>query len=268
MYCTNFTFDGETSQAHGVMICSFNDSSDANITIGSKIEMSTFKPPNSCKWYKTNTSYTEQLSITFSICKNIYDGNINGYFTEPEIVDIQMWLCKKKFSFLNFNQEGYTDIYYNALLSLEKQTVGGRVIGFNITATCDAPFGYSDLITKTFAVGENGNFSITSNSEEIGHIIPDVILKLSSPGDFVITNSLTKKSTKISNCVSGETIELKNTMRLTGSENETNHKTILDDFNWEFPTISRSYQNNINSYTVSLPCNIKFEYREIRKAVI
>lgn len=256
------------------MICTFDDSTD-NTSIGSKIEMSTVKPPNSYKWYKTNVRYFEQLVLNFSICKNTCDGDENGYFTESEIVDIQMWLCRKDFAWINFEQTGFENIYYNVFVSLERKLLGGQVIGFHVTATCDSPFGYSDVKIKTFTQSANTSFKIDTQTEEIGDIYPKVTIQMKSNCDFVLKNISTQTSTSIEGCLENEVIVMNENNQIqstefvrTGYDITGNHSNFLNEFNWIFPTISRTYNTTENVYMINAPCIITFEYREVRKAVI
>ena len=130
MKAKNFIYDGVSSDDMGVMICSF-DGGDEISTVGSKVEISTAKSPNSYKWLKTNAVYNEQLTFSFSFCKDIcnLDGNEMSISSEEQ-AEIIRWLVRKENHYLSFEEDGFENIYYNCTISLEKKQVGGSTIGF------------------------------------------------------------------------------------------------------------------------------------------
>lgn len=262
MYCAHFSYNGESSMDHSVVICSFDN--DGTIS-GGTIEMSTVKAPNSNKWYKTNATYKEPLSFVFCICKDPCSFN-NGndiVMTANDQVDIKRWLLCKDNKWLKFNEDGFEDVFYNAQLSLEENKVGGRIIGYKITAICDAPWGWSEERTAILDVDTT---EIFDNSDEIGAIVPiKTTITVTEDGQVRIYNDNTMEETRINNCKNGEIITF---TELFGCEtNNEDHDTLYDDFNWVFPKIQNSYIDNRNSFELK-NCTVKMQWREPRKAVI
>ena len=262
MKAKNFIYDGVSSDDMGVMICSF-DGGDEISTAGSKVEISTAKSPNSYKWLKTNAVYNEQLTFSFSFCKDIcnLDGNEMSISSEEQ-AEIIRWLVRKENHYLLFEEDGFENIYYNCTISLEKKQVGGSTIGFTATVLCDAPFGYSE--ERTAIVNSEIN-KIFDTSQEIGYLIPNTVATVINDGTIEIYNDNTNETTKVLNCKSGEEINFTDMMRI--SSNYPTHKTLYDDFNWVFPKIQNSFTDNVNTFTLT-NCTLRLSWREIRKAVI
>lgn len=269
MYCTNFTYDGESADDHGVMICSFDGTKNETVTAGSKVEMSTVKVPNRNKWMRTNAVYNEQLTFSFSICKNTcqsYDESIE--FSAEDQARIMRWLCRKNFYYINFYQDGYEDIYYNAILSVERRVLNGMIIGYDITATCDAPWGYSNLRVATVTSEKP---RVYNTSDEIGSIIPDEIkIKVKTNGNVVIKNNLdiydldNNETTEIASCEAGEIITLTDMLEIKSNKA---HEGLYDDFNWQFIKLYNQYSAGMNEFTLT-NCELELTWREIRKAVV
>ena len=262
MKAKNFIYDGVSSDDMGVMICSF-DGGDEISSAGSKVEISTAKSPNSYKWLKTNAVYNEQLTFSFSFCKDIcnLDGNEMSISSEEQ-AEIIRWLVRKENHYLSFEEDGFENIYYNCTISLEKKQVGGSTIGFTATVLCDAPFGYSE--ERTAIVNSEIN-KIFDTSQEIGYLIPNTVATVINDGTIEIYNDNTNETTKVLNCKAGEEIIFTDMMRI--SSNYPTHKTLYDDFNWLFPKIQNSFNNNVNTFTLT-NCTLRLSWREIRKAVI
>ena len=266
MYCTDFIFDGLSSKEYDLMICSFDSGSSGTFTAGSHIEFTKFKAVNSNKWSKTGASYNEPLTFTFQICK--YNNEYNEPFSERELAFLIRWLVRKDYKYLQFIQEGYENVYYNCQMTAEQYMICGECYGLTLTVTCDAPFGWSDIITTTISSSSTKTVKIYDSSDEIGEIYPIIELHAnhtSSTQDIQITNNLTGKSTKIKNCMPNEIIIMKN--RKIESSN-TEHKTLYDDFNWKWFTIGNTFTNRINEITVNGNCDIVMKWRVPRKAVI
>lgn len=247
----------------GLIMCSFDGDSEIT-TVGSKVEISTAKSPNSFKWIKTNGSYVEQLTFPFSFCKNpCQTDDEEMYFSSEEQAEIIRWLVRKEYHYLCFDDtDGFENIYYNCSMNLEKKQSNGKTIGFTATVLCDAPFGYSEERTATVTTEAN---KIFDTSQEIGYIIPNVVATALSDGDIKIYNDNTSETTVVKNCKANEQITFTETMRIYSS---IEHKKLYDDFgDWVFPKIQNSFSNNVNTYTLT-NCKLNLKWREIRKAVI
>lgn len=270
MNCQEFIFDGISSKEYELQICSFDGSNAGTATGGNKIEFTTFKPPNSNKWVKTGATYNEQLTFTFQICKNPCNQTIEQPFTEREIAFIMRWLIQKDYKYLSFVQEGYEDIYYNCQINVERYLIGGQCFGFELTVVCDAPFGWSDIKTTTISASTSKSIDLYDSSDEIGSIYPSVEIFVGqylSKRTIELKNELTGIKTTIKNCVAGEHITM-DRMIITSSKQETDHKTLYNDFNWDWFTIGNTFNDRINPITVTGNCDVILSWRVPRKAII
>lgn len=257
----HFSYDGESSMDHDIIICSFGDGESVS---GGQVEMSTVKSPNTGKWYKTNATYNEPLSFTFSICKNpcTISNQDNLVISPIDQVDLKRWLARKDYRWLHFQDDEMNDVFYNARLEMEEQRHLGIIIGYKITATCDAPWGWSD---ERIAKLNNHITEVFDNSDEIGEIVPQTTITVQNDGQILIYNDNTMEETRIDNCKSGEIITL--TEMFSCKSKNSDHNTLHDDFNWVFPKIQNSYIDNRNSFELT-NCTIELKWREPRKAVI
>lgn len=283
MFATGFTFDGISCDEYELVICSFDNDNDGTKTLGSKIDFTTFKAPNSNKWVKIDGSYSEQLTLPpFGICKNPCT-NTDGIFTEREIAFIERWLNRKDYKWLSFNQEGYEDIYFNAKIDLEKYEIDGMCHGFELTITCDSPFGYTGEQTLTINGGTSIEFIDTS--DEIGVVTPDITIYMnstaSSSGSTVTISSTLPENNStslvINNCLPNEVITLNSALYAksnmctfvpNGLGYSGNHKTFYDDFNFQWITIGNTFSDRTNTISVTGDCTVEIKWRGIRKAVV
>ncbi len=264
MNCQNFVYDEQSSEDYGVIICSFSGSSDGENTAGSVVTMSTVKAPNSNTWLRTNAYYDEQLEFEFSICKNpcYVNSQEDMVFTAEEQAQIMRWLVKKDYAFLSFDQDGFENIFYNAVITVERYLINGQVTGYTLSVVCDAPWGYSE---ERKMVIDNNQPLLMNTSEEIGYIIPNVTIHVLSNGTVKINNDSYDEETVIYNCSSGETILMTDMMRISTSL--PSHFSLYDDFNWNFVKLYNSFNDESNYFTLS-NCTLEISWREIRKAVI
>lgn len=280
-----FSYDGISSRVYDLVIGSFSGSEDGTQELGN-VDITTVKAPHSNKFLKANAIYNNPLIITFSIIKMDCNNWSDYIFTEREIGFISRWLARKEYKPLKFEQEGWEDIHYNAIMKVSQHMVGGMCVGFDITATCDAPWGYDAQQTTTYNSATAGKnwFEVHDDSDEIGDIYPRVEITPLANGTIEITNNFTGKSTKINNCVTGEKIVMTNfsieSDECRPNENgptydyEGKHSTLYHDFNWVWPTISNYFtpqntrDSRINHYVVNGSCRIKMTWNSPRKAVV
>ena len=281
MYCTEFTFDGISSKEYNLIICSFDGGQSGEMTAGNHIEFTTFKAPNSSRWLKTSASYNEQLTFTFQVCK--YNHAMTGKdepLSERELAFLIRWLVRKDYKWLQFIQEGYENIFYRCQISAERYMIGGQCYGLNLTVTCDAPFGWSEIMTATISSSTSQTVHLYDSSDEIGEVYPFLIeIHVDKDGgnqDIQITNALTGTSMEIINCIPDEEITIKN-MSISSSEwkfleksgcYEGRHTTLFSDFNYDWLTIGNIFENRDNEITVTGNCIVIMNWRVPRKAVI
>lgn len=284
MIANYFSYDGISSEVYNLVIGSFSGSDDGTQEMGN-VEITTVKAPHSNTFLKANATYNSPIVMTFSIMK-MNCADMNDYiFTEREIGFISRWLARKDYKKLKFYQDGWDSIHYNAILKVNQHMVGGECVGFDITATCDAPWGYDRTQTTNIdASSGSADVQIYDDSDEIGELYPRVEIDVIEGGNIEITNNFTGKTTKIRNCIAGEQILLTK-MAIESSEcipDDTGatydykgrHKTLYDDFNWTWPTICNYFtpqntrDSRVNRYVINGACRVKLIWDSPRKAVI
>lgn len=279
----SFSYDGIESKYYDLVIGSFSGAEDGE-TSNSNLSMTTFKSPGSNIFYKVNTTYNNQLQISWSCFKyNCYDSK-DIYYDERHIAEILRWLGRRTYKELIFHQEGWEDIHYNAFLEVHQYQIGGETVGFNIVATCDAPYGWTDSRVTTINCNGTQIIQIYDDSDEIGTTDVEMTITIKSDCDFEFENTLTGVHTKIKNCKAGEIIKIKDkrieSTECIDQENETSyaysgkHQNLYDDFNWVWPNVGNYFDEathsdpRMNNIIVRGNCKVVYKYKSARKAVI
>ena len=293
MYATNFEFNGVQAVDMGLVMGTWNgDGEDGEI--GCKVTFNTSKPINCSEWNIHGSHYEEPLTIEWSCMKNICDltDNEDMVITPAEQAYFHRWLeCLGKYQYLRFFQDDYEDIYYYCTISITWNKVGGKILGFKLTATCNAPHGYSEVqfINKE-NIGTGDTFTLYSDSDDIGAQVFDSIeIQALGDGAVNITNDLDIEysmhniAMNIDNCKTNEVILINGKTKQITTD-RTDHDDLADDYNY-YPIRLVNYdnlvsptldgysgtisQNRTNTYTNhGVPCNINLSYRSIRWAVI
>lgn len=293
MYATNFEFNGVQAVDMGLVMGTWNgDGEDGEI--GCKVTFNTSKPINCNEWNIHGSHYEEPLTIEWSCMKNICDltDNEDMVITPAEQAYFHRWLeCPGKYQYLRFFQDDYEDIYYYCTISITWNKVGGKILGFKLTATCNAPHGYSEVqfINKE-NIGTGDTFTLYSDSDDIGAQVFDSIeIQALGDGAVNITNDLDIEysmhniAMNIDNCKTNEVILINGKTKQITTD-RTDHDDLADDYNYYpirlvnydnlvSPTLDgysgTIFQNRTNTYTNhGVPCNINLSYRSIRWAVI
>lgn len=279
----SFSYDGIESKYYDLVIGSFSGAEDGE-TSNSNLSMTTFKSPGSNIFYKVNTTYNNQLQISWSCFKyNCYDSK-DIYYDERHIAEILRWLGRRTYKELIFHQEGWEDIHYNAFLEVHQYQIGGETVGFNIVATCDAPYGWTDSRVTTINCNGTQIIQIYDDSDEIGTTDVEMTITIKSDCDFEFENTLTGVHTKIKNCKAGEIIKIKDkrieSTECIDQENETSyaysgkHQNLYDDFNWAWPNVGNYFDEathsdpRMNNIIVRGNCKVVYKYKSARKAVV
>lgn len=271
MYCMDFEYANEKLSDYGMIVCSFNGSGGAEtVSSGADITFSQSKPSMGNRFNLYSSSYEEPFTATFQICKNprMAKSFDEMCISTAESSAVQRWLCRKnKYHKFKLFQDGYEHIYWNATFSSKQVNVDGRQVGFEVTVCTDAPYAYMDKIEIEKDCSEILEFDIYDSSDEVGHISPDMEILFLEDGDFTLENSMDyRKPTRISGCRSGEKIKIdgKNQIITTSLSTHLLHS----NFNYVFPKIFNTYDDNKNTFNCSLKCNLVLSYSPIRKVGI
>ena len=148
--------------------------------------------------------YDGALVAEMSICK--LGDNAGSAITPKEAAALKRWLESPTASELRVGGDDYEGIFWNGTFNVEEVQADSICIGFNLTFTATAPFGYKDKVNISGSVAKDGTVSISDTSDDEGYIYPDITITLKSAGDLKITNEFDKRTTVIRGCSSGETL--------------------------------------------------------------
>lgn len=278
MYATDFEYNNEKLSDYGMMICSFSGAGDTQtVSSGADITFHQAKADGSSHFQFYASTYDTAFTTTIQICKDPDHAKTQSetYLSPDEVSALQRWLCPKDgYHKFKTNQEEFETLYWNALFSSKQILIDGRTAGLELTMFTDAPYAYLDALPLEYectphpAEGESSPvFTIYDASDEIGYIQPDMEITILEEGDFSLSNSMESGQRRmlLKNCHPNEVIHIDGRHQIITSSLSTEEHNIAKDFNYFFPRIMNTYENNKNDFTVSLNCRISVSYSPVRK---
>ena len=268
IFIKNWSFADIMASDFGLIVCKIN--SDLGVetsSAGSELNFNTVPVKNGNLYLTTDTTYDTVLESTFQVCK--YESKKGVIpISEKEQREISRWLNRKQLSILKLYSD--TDMFDYAMFegsfNINKIVLNGDVIGYELHFISNRPFAFGKPIHKTIKANiANYKYNIIDVSDEVGYIYPTKLkIKCLSSGDLTLHNSIEDRTTIIKNCESGEIITFDKFLNISSS-NQT-HK-IQNDFNYIYFRIANSYTSRNNQITISIPCEIIFEYKPVIKGV-
>ncbi len=280
MYAIDFEYANERLSDYGMMICNFNSSGGTEaVSSGADITFSQAKASGSSRFSLYSFSYENAYTATFQICRlpNRSKAGRALYLTPDEVTAIQRWLCRREYHRFKIDQDGYRNIYWNAVFQSKQIMLNGQIAGLELTMYTDAPYAYLDEIHIEYTCHGGMPFQLYDESGETGYIRPELEITILSDqyidgegnlqqtkrGIFVLSNSMDNKFMQISNCSVGEVLNIDGKNQMIFSTDEEHD--VAKDFNYFYPKIINTYDDKLNIYTPSLDCKIRFSYSPIRK---
>lgn len=264
MVAKDMTYANKKLSDFGLIIASFDDSSSDTIDTDSQRSFSS----NSLFFGKYQpfvvTAYEDALVITFQIMKDPCN-NEELQLSQSEVRQLKKWLNRPTPHKLSFDSEEFKGIYWEGSFNVQEIYLAGVPYGLELEFQSTRPFAIMDDVTYEGSLQTSDVLVINDTSDEEGYIYPNLEIKCLSDGDLEITNSYELRTTKISNCTSGETIIFTPLMQVRSSL--SSHK-LSDDFNYVFLRIGNTYDETINSITTNIPIEYKLTYTPIAKVVI
>ena len=266
MQMIDFEYNGEKLSDRNLMLCSFDGTND-EVEVANQVSINKVKTPNSNKSMAVGSSYDDDLSRSFSICKNVCGDDDDLTISDTELNRIMRWLNRKRFCKFKpiYDNGSFKNVYFNGTFNISLVKVGDDVVGLNLTLNTDSPFGYIEPLTYNYTFNNaNTSFVIDDTSDEIGHIYCTAIIKCLEAGDLKISNSLdTDNTVIIKNCAANEVITLHGEQKII--ESSKTHKALYNDFNYNYLRVNNTYENVRNIFTSNLSCEITLSYSPIRK---
>ena len=269
MLATDFEYDGLLLSDLGFIICNFDSNGLETVSSGSVINFNTTPILYGSKQLLTHTNYDEYITSTFSICKNPclidYNASQSKYITSEEESLIMRWLNRKGYYKFKLLEPNYENLFFEASFNVNRITLNGYVIGFELEMFTNRPFALQEPVTHSFTTTtDNEQVTLDDVSDEIGFSYVEATITCNKSGTLTIHNSIENRKTIIKNCTQGETIILKHPII---SSSLSSHK-IQNDFNFIFLRLANTFTNKKNILTFSIPCNVKLTYTPIRKVGI
>lgn len=258
MFATDFLFDNQRASDLGLMICSFNG--DIETASGGEIEYNAIKTPGSDTFSIYGSQLNSVIVWNFSICK-IPHANTSPYFDPYEESQVVKWLLNMKgYKTLQFNQPEYEDIFYQAYFNITPHQVAGQTIGFDLVATSNCAYGFSDIIKRKSILNSSAPLRLHIRSDVNTYILPKV--KIKGTGNFKINNY---SDENLQHSILTKALEFQNITKEIMMDSEMDIITGLSspsDFNWHFLRLI----DGKNIITTGSESNIEIEiqYREPR----
>lgn len=276
--CIDFEYDGEMLSDYGAMLCSFDNAGGIETeSSGADITFNQIRPVGSNRFNLYASTYDTALTSTFQICKNPCQLKTQDemFFSVEEITAIQRWLCRKNcYKRFKLDKKGYEHIYWNATFSSKQIVLNDNVIGLELTIYTDAPFAFLDEITinidcSTATNSSPVSFNIYDLSDEEGYIYPDfeitMLEDVTDEKGFRLENSMTNKVTTIKNCIANEVITINGKNQIIETTATLSSRQLSNNFNYLFPRLINTYNENKNTFTCNRKCLIRISYSPIRK---
>lgn len=278
MYMIDFEFNEEALSDHG-MAFGFISSPEETTPLGSPMTLNTVKVGDINRI--TSVQYDEPITKTFSIIKSKCSNNGNMIFTDDEIYEVSTWLQSREYCKFKpiYDDGSFSDIHFYGRFDIQAIYVNSDVVGFELTFTADAPYGYGEEEEATYEVDNtnNGVFRVFNDSQELGYLyFKEFIIECGANGSFRMTNSNDVSietgqaySTRIDNCLENEIINIKCQERIITSSSTIHTDTLFNDFNWNYPRLNCDYVNPLNVFTVDVSempsAKITVKFSPIRK---
>ena len=259
-----FTYRGEALGDYELILCYFSQQGLGPITTDSQRTFVSIPMFGGKRFPFLFSRYDNALVATMSVCKSPdADSHI---ISRTEAAVIKRWLSSPTPEELRFEGvDEYEGISWDGSFNVEEVHYNGDCVGFNLTFTCTAPFGYYDTVERSGSVSAGDSIMINDISDEEGYLYPDLTVTVGEAGNLVITNDSDDRTTVVNNCSDGEIISFTHLLQVASSD--SSHK-LGNDFNYRFLRINNTYLNTKNRITFSLPCDYQISYRPIAKVVI
>ncbi|WP_343209456.1 phage tail domain-containing protein [Anaerolentibacter hominis] len=256
----DFTYDGISSESYHILLCKINEHNLVEtLSAGSAVELTTAKPARARSWSYLGQQYTSPIEFDITIAKKDFSP-----ISEAEQGLLNRWLIRTDgYKMFQFQSDEYADIAFFATATESTNVSINGHYGMTFHMVCNAPFAFKSKETE-YVIPFDGNdtFLLYNTSDEVGDLDPWMEVKVEQDGDLEFTNALTGEKTLIRDCVRGEILSIDSQNRKLSS---STGRIVLNDFNFIWPKLAKTYQSEENLLSCSLPCTVTLRYREIRK---
>lgn len=273
MYLTDFVYDGVKLSSLGYLVGNAVSSNNDSASAGSKLDLQTVVNRGNNLTQIITAQYNEPITVTFDIIKYACTDTADTIVDDNEISFMMRWLNQTTYCkfFPIYNDLSLPNVYFKGTFTeINTVQLGGNVVGFSLTFSSNAPYGFIDYDTVELTiVNANGSCTYYDESDEYGINYPEqMVLTIGQSGNLEFLNELTQKTTIIENCLANEVITFDCIHRIITTDSSTHMNTLHKDFNYVFPHVSNTKATRENTFTSNLPCQIALTYAPIRKVGI
>lgn len=268
-YGISFEYDGKSSNDFGVILASIEKNQEFEMGLTRDvIKGGMNKYRNQVN--HLGSKYSDVLVFDFTIVKNTCNKNPGDLlFTRSEVRQINAWLTSPEFpKLLHFNDSDEYIAYFAIITDVTDGAIGDKVYSLTYTVTCDSPYGYSDLITKTVensSSTSSTSFVVSNTSDDlVNPVYPMITITPHSTG--IISIKSNTDSEKVLTITAKKELDITINTRLQMFYDSVG---LLD-----FEDIGLSDESDIyiprllqgdNNFTVTGDCAVTFSYRCPRK---
>lgn len=268
MFMTDFEYNGEKLSDYGLMPCFLDNSPESSIDVGNSLTINQVKAPSAIEYISVGYTYDDVLTKSFQTCRvNCTSSNL-VYITDTEINNIMRWLNRKGFYKFKPIYDGgeFADVYFKGTFNVKPIISALGIIGLDLEFTANASYGFIEATTYTHEfTSTTDTFTITDESDEVGHIYCTATITCLEDGDLKIANTNdTNNQVVINGCTAGEVITMNGAQKIISSSLNA-HTSLPNDFNYNYLRINNTYENRVNVFTSSIKCTVTLEYSPIRK---
>lgn len=242
-----FTFDGQSSQAYNLIQTPNIKGLYREVLVGNKlIRENEIEGRDEPYFFKT-----KRRPLTFTLTFSLLEGT----FTRTQLKEIQEWLFKDDYKLLVL--DGSPSVFYYVIITGEPEWFhNGLNQGFfSVTVRCNAPYGFTSLVTTPTASLTDNLGGTVLEYENTGSIDvrPNIfITKTGEDGSVLFENQ--NNGTKFEvDMINGESIEVDGKNKIV--VNTTTSSPVSPDQYWLV------FRNGINNINIVGNADIYFVYR-------
>ena len=154
-----------------------------------------------------STQYSETLILHFLILKNeeLCNAQSDYYIKEDELHALRSWLegaDKPRELYLNSENNQNNTYYYGIFTDVQPYLLNEECYGLSLTFTCNAPYGFSPLFTKSVCpYGLDGEYEVVfDNQSSEKHKMLNPIITINSSATFLGNEEIMITNNSIKNC--------------------------------------------------------------------
>lgn len=138
-HASEFTFNGESSEMYGLMICKFDKYGQENVSFGNKASIVETRSNRRVQPIHFGVNYNAE-PLSFKVVFGA-EHRMDRY----ELEAVSLWLTgHQQYKWLTIDQNDLDHYAFRCLLSqLTPIAYGGYPLAFEATVTCDCPYAYS-----------------------------------------------------------------------------------------------------------------------------